>query len=321
MTKALADEALDAQLAFIDFYSSEIGNRYCRGFRQSQKYHDPDTSGEVLAGSISIVGDMATTYVIAKEMHEFALAASSTMPTFPLLESDPPSPIGFLWLEEPVPVTDRHGKTMMVKCYMWVTTDTVDMLIEDQNDRPIEKGIWVAEFGDALDKRDDYYDEEHMELWREQTRFRHGMLHDGGCPWGMDPVLRIEQEFPGFVDTGMRFLLTSWRMMQEPYIEDRAIMPSRHVLRRADRAMAKLPEREDCAVRVVQLRRSSEKREHHGGEPDKIEWSHRWIVRGHWRNQWYPSESRHAPKWIPPYVKGPEEAPLLEKDTVYLWNR
>ncbi len=29
-----------------------------------------------------------------------------------------------------------------------------------------------------------------------------------------------------------------------------------------------------------------------------------WIVKGHWRNQWYASIEGHKPKWIDPYFKG-----------------
>ena len=29
-----------------------------------------------------------------------------------------------------------------------------------------------------------------------------------------------------------------------------------------------------------------------------------WIVRGHWRNQWYPKLNTHKPKWIDPFFKG-----------------
>ena len=36
--------------------------------------------------------------------------------------------------------------------------------------------------------------------------------------------------------------------------------------------------------------------------PGKSEMS--WIVRGHWRNQWYKKEDVHKPKWIDPYWKG-----------------
>lgn len=50
-----------------------------------------------------------------------------------------------------------------------------------------------------------------------------------------------------------------------------------------------------------------------------IEWSHRWIVRGHWRHQ--PYGPRDNPsyewRWINPYIKGPEDAPLAMNEHVY----
>lgn len=51
------------------------------------------------------------------------------------------------------------------------------------------------------------------------------------------------------------------------------------------------------------------------------EYSHRWVVRGHWRRQWYPSEGRHKPKWIMEYIAGPEDAPLLVHDKVTIVDR
>ncbi len=39
---------------------------------------------------------------------------------------------------------------------------------------------------------------------------------------------------------------------------------------------------------------------------------HRWIVRGHHRAQWYPSQQAHKVIWIAPHVKGPDGAPLKE---------
>lgn len=47
------------------------------------------------------------------------------------------------------------------------------------------------------------------------------------------------------------------------------------------------------------------------------DWRSRWLVSGHWRNQWYPSMQMHARKWIPPYVKGPEDKPFVRRDKVY----
>lgn len=39
-------------------------------------------------------------------------------------------------------------------------------------------------------------------------------------------------------------------------------------------------------------------------------WSHRWMVRGHYRNQWRPSTQGHHLTWIPAYIKGPGDKPF-----------
>lgn len=82
---------------------------------------------------------------------------------------------------------------------------------------------------------------------------------------------------------------------------------------RIDRHTRKRLEREgyqcEPLVRVVELRRKQAKSEHHG-ESDPVEWSHRWIVSGHWRQQWYPRLNANQPIWVMPYVKGPEDKPL-----------
>lgn len=63
-------------------------------------------------------------------------------------------------------------------------------------------------------------------------------------------------------------------------------------------------------IRVVQLRRTERSgyQSHEGTEP--VDWSCQWVVRGHWRQQWFPSKKANAPIWITPYVKGPEDKPL-----------
>lgn len=45
-------------------------------------------------------------------------------------------------------------------------------------------------------------------------------------------------------------------------------------------------------------------------EARNIEWSHRWVVRGHSRNQYYPSTGEHRTIWIESYEKGPEDKPF-----------
>ncbi|MGB3673996.1 MAG: hypothetical protein WA988_06125 [Candidatus Nanopelagicales bacterium] len=45
-------------------------------------------------------------------------------------------------------------------------------------------------------------------------------------------------------------------------------------------------------------------------------YSHRWVVRGHWRRQWYPSQNRHHPIWITEYIAGPDNSPVKLSDKV-----
>lgn len=43
---------------------------------------------------------------------------------------------------------------------------------------------------------------------------------------------------------------------------------------------------------------------------------HRWVVRGHWRRQWYPREGAHRPVWIQEHESGPADHPLLLAERV-----
>lgn len=72
-------------------------------------------------------------------------------------------------------------------------------------------------------------------------------------------------------------------------------------------------------VVVVDLRRSVAQ-----GMADVAEaehtYQHRWIVRGHWRNQPHgPGRAERRRVYIAPYVKGPDGAPLLQHEKVYRW--
>lgn len=44
----------------------------------------------------------------------------------------------------------------------------------------------------------------------------------------------------------------------------------------------------------------------------------RWTVQGHWRDQWYSSLQTHKRVWIAEHVAGRADAPLLERDLVYI---
>lgn len=66
-------------------------------------------------------------------------------------------------------------------------------------------------------------------------------------------------------------------------------------------------------IKVVSLRSyQSAQNDNIKYKESDVEWSHRWLVRGHIRNQWIPSRKVHELKWIDPYIKGPEDKPFIK---------
>ena len=107
-----------------------------------------------------------------------------------------------------------------------------------------------------------------------------------------------------------RVRLISWcgaamRFLEQKLFVSSDINSSRQFRRRAAKEW-------NCAVptvKVVQMRRSQSDRENGTGDAP-VEWSHRWMVRGHWRQQWHQRLSTHVPTWILPHIKGPTDKPL-----------
>lgn len=111
-----------------------------------------------------------------------------------------------------------------------------------------------------------------------------------------------------------RLIACLWSMVQQRIAMVSPGFASRAERRRSQRTLGDIP-----PFMVVRLRRpqsASEVSEHRD-----VEWSHRWIVDGHWRNQYHPSTNEHVPTWIAPHVKGPADKPLAIKERVYAWTR
>ena len=64
-------------------------------------------------------------------------------------------------------------------------------------------------------------------------------------------------------------------------------------------------------VHVILLRRKNYAEALAAGDhvPTPVNWSHRWLVRAHWRNQNYPSLGKTMPKYIRAFIKGPDNLP------------
>lgn len=102
-----------------------------------------------------------------------------------------------------------------------------------------------------------------------------------------------------------RFVFALFHFMAHRLADTQRHIPDRSVRRRAEQNHQAVP----AWLTVVTLRRvqPQDAKETRGNAPTR---SCRWIVRGHWRNQWYPAERQHRARFIHAYVKGPADLPL-----------
>lgn len=130
-----------------------------------------------------------------------------------------------------------------------------------------------------------------------------GTVHDVVDSQLTDPTIDDEQA------TLKRWVLSAAALLKQRLFVATPQLATRAERKRLDKLA--LP----TAVLTIQLRATEHVRG--TGEHGVVEWASRWIVRGHWRNQWYASQGEHRIVWIPPYIKGPEERPLVVRPAVY----
>lgn len=198
-----------------------------------------------------------------------------------------PTYSGFIWFEQPLVFSGneaqgQHGRVMPALAWdRFQDTDTDDTAVAvcplfwRTDRRPWPSMVFALKHGQTLQER--------ME-----------QLISGACSYEHDILVWASRMFGACLT----------------FLEQRILIAPQH---RADRAARRRVERQgythEPLVRVVELRRKQTRSEDHG-ESEPVEWSHQWIVSAHWRNQWYPSLNDYQPRWIMPYVKGPEDKPL-----------
>ncbi len=168
-----------------------------------------------------------------------------------------------------------------------LTTDLIKKVVSNQKDRTKENGVQI-QAGLGYDLLSD-------EEWEE---YKNKML--------VNPTNLV------------RILHAYWLLMSQTIVEQ--------AKEKGDRTQRRRLERENCPTEVVVVqfrkRKYLNERGEETEESKKIDWSHRWLVGGHWRWQPYkdPASGGEIKKriWISPYVKGPEDKPFIPKDKVFI---
>lgn len=119
--------------------------------------------------------------------------------------------------------------------------------------------------------------------------------------------------------TSIGALAAAWLLMTQPTVVDRTRQHAAPDVRRSyARAGRGEPE-----ITYVTLRRAYvPDLGGEDGQADGRHYRHRWITRGHWRQQPVgPGREQRRLTWIPEHIKGPEGAPMLATTKVNVWRR
>lgn len=290
-------------------------------------------SGADEARDMTRVLDVAETYYVAPRMVEVAIAASESMPDEPLLPHDLPSDHGFVWFAVPFRVIDIRGRVVSLNAALWAARGgRVRLWALTDKDDPVDAGnVTLREQDPAVWRLMPHLSVAHVEhlvygaelprtmTWNTplppgaRVEFTPLRGEDGSMQmtWATDVPMDIQQEPTIKRDDWAAFILTLWRLCQQSIADRHQEQPDRALRRRMRRA--NVPDR---PVTVIALRRRSG----HGDGSTEVEWSHRWVVRGHWRQQRVKdADGQWTTRaiYINPYVKGPEDRPLLVREHVY----
>lgn len=252
-------------------------------------------------------------------------------------------PAGLMVLPEPFYFADVHGKRTCWRAIQWRYTDdaatAVDLTDPDVRAAVVARGLdpdapgqTMMDFSCRMKGRllpgvrmvvwshiadeDDYTDRDAPWVTLANRGLRWQVVHASTLPM---EIINRAHDVAGEGDRDADWL-TFWRvalrLMSERIVAYGQARPPRPAWREALRKG-----RPPHVPYLVELRRQSVTHRPTDDRSAGREWTHRWIVRGHWRNQWYPSEGRHRQKFIGGYVKGPEDLPLVIRERVWNWNR
>lgn len=327
-TRALL--ALREQVALVNWWEGDHGERFGALFMGQKRRTGTNTHDLNLAEMENAKLDRARTYWVTSDMQTLIRHAAESMPAQPLELGDLPSPCGFLWFEDVMEMTDARGQPISWRAVAWMParsrgegavhlsfyTDLLDHAPEEFKPRTMSTGYHLGE----IDRMG----------WLAEGGPRLLLLHECGWAFGRDyeglhasvDASLDEETQERIVDEWefwtRRFVAATWTLVQQKVAARTPEHIPKTELRPAIQALSVPPE-----IIFVDLRRVVRPKRAHDPDapPSDVEWNHRWIVDGHWRNQYLPGTGTHRLQWINAFVKGPEDRPLVEKDRVHRVRR
>lgn len=210
----------------------------------------------------------------------------------------------YTWIHEP---KDRHG------IYFSTYIDDDNRMAKIGAHRtPTIRWFWPV--GHTLAQAREYFRKEYQRNYGDGGPFSRPGQH----------VLTGEDQTLAAMETMSRFFMAGCLWLQQKILVESPGHIERHERKRLEKSgeLPSLNWRSIAAVRVVQLRRreSVPLTTEEPGAHRVVNWSCRWLVTGHWRQQHYRDGVKA--KWISGYDKGPADKPFrVSPRRVYVVSR
>ncbi len=272
-------------------------------------YRDPDEQTHQMIEAMLTGLRYSSPYYWSSQLLPLLIAGSQQLSdSATIVQQDLLAPCGWLWFANPI-IHESHDYDL--RALSWVATvlpgtRDKDFLPTTFNGVDYD-GIVVSSFGRKLGSGDsgvltpichvnfafgstlkelkgsvtDYFDKEEYSVPEEAELYR------------------------------MRLMIGALLFMQQRILSRSPYLPTRAERRRAQREDHNIGDLQVVKLRVQDYRQS-------GAESNgPVSWNYQWAVRGHWRDQPYPSEGRSRIIWIDQYIKGPEDKPLKNPEKLF----
>lgn len=238
------------------------------------------------------------TYAVEPEICDLLDSVAATLPDTTIRASDFPTQAGYVYYAKPIPL--GFSEEQMYR--MARSTGRVTLEIPPE----LAGFIWIPAANQG-------------KIVYLLLRVREGTMKIPALGWVTHVVfgetwkrykegdtIGISETMQGETAQGfnriLRHLYSLLLFMQQKIVSsDKVRIANRQARRLVERAG------HEAAANLVTLRKRQRKE---SGEEQTVEWSCRWLVGGHWRNQYYPKTQEHRPIFIFPYEKGPDDKPL-----------
>lgn len=294
-------------------------------------------------------------FYVSGDMLLLATAGAEMLPDdVTVQDHDVVAPVGWMHFQEPVTVTDVRGKLLCFNAVSWAVgmagdkpgvavmwwsnkydpVDSVNVtsrlrypkqwssvplytfahVTSLQFDRPLPRTVSLSGPGGAVIPPD-FPVQVDTSQGRVTWTLPSGVLSDTPeygktfVPFDQSDYTPTDMSAPD-----LRVLTVIWRLMRQ------TITDVSDSTERIPAYLRKAIARQNTTdrVSVIELRKHAKHRE----QGREIEWSHRFLRRGHWRHQWFGSEAKNNRRqewiWVHPSIvnAGRDDLPLLVRDHV-----